>query len=360
MKSATILAILCIIFCLSSPAQAQTTSATPPPRDSTPIITPPDPNILLQGGDTWDEAFLIPEFPFFTTGTTIGYTTNCCVEMCPYEAWGPAVFYTYTAPEDIIVQVDLCGSNYDTGLYIFDENHYVVACNIDFYFDDECGVYVSKIEDAYLEAEQTYFIVVTGMGGSTGDYIFDMTEYQPPVECVLDVSNGIMEGEPPLFDGYQDSFNGGCNSPEFDNPFQELVGDPTGHLSFAGVSGWFMVSYNSNRDTDWFTAEFGPSGIIDVALLPEVESYLFELAPQDCQNVAVAQSQFVESCTEGTMQVSGEPGSIVWLWVGPSIFTQPSYHPDNEYDYLLTLDGLQQGPVAIEKRAWDSIRAIYR
>ena len=43
--------------------------------------------------------------------------------------------------------------------------------------------------------------------------------------CVIECPAGAeLEGEPPLMDGYVDSWNGGCNSPEFDYPFQYLWG----------------------------------------------------------------------------------------------------------------------------------------
>ncbi|MCP4293179.1 MAG: hypothetical protein GY780_15250 [bacterium] len=361
MKSTTALLFLICIFGFHASLLAQTTRSTPVPRETSSITIPePDLELLRQGGDTWDDAFPIPGLPYSTTGTNVGYTVNCCAEMCPYEAWGPAVFYSYTTTDNLWVEIDLCGSNYDTGLYVFDSDHSVIACNVDYYYDEECGFYVSKLEEVYLEAGQTYFVVVTGMSGNSGDYVFEMVEDQLTPECILDLTGTFPENEPPLEDEYQDQWNGGCNSEQYGSPFQALAGDANGHLDFSGISGWYGVSYYIHRDTDWFIAVIGSSGIIEVTFTPEVDSYLYQLAPLDCDSVAIAQSLMVETCSEGTMVLSGEPGSSVWLWVGPTLYSSPYYHPGNEYDYQLTLDGLYSGTVATENVTWDRLRAYYR
>jgi hypothetical protein len=278
--------------------------------------------------------------------------------MCPYEAWGPSVYYSFTPTQAVAVRVDLCGSDYDTGLYVFDEHHSVVECNVDFYFGPPCGMYVSCIERAELAAGELYYVVVTGMGGHSGNYVLEMTEWQ---DCVIDVPAGaVPEGEPPLVDGYHDAHNGGCNSPEFGLPFQALFGDSQGHLLFAGVSGWYVEGYMSYRDTDWFTLILGEAGVLDVTLLAENDTYLFEAAPQDCNAVEVAQQANAEDCNETAMQVTGEPGAVVWLVVVPTTFSAPGYPPGNEFDYVLTIDGLQPGPVVLERTTWSTVRVLFR
>ncbi len=348
-----------LALAMAAPAAAQILDAARPPRDLQPaIIQPADPAVMRQGGGSWEEAVPFVGLPFATTGTNVGYAESCCYQMCPYEAWGPAVYYSFTPAQTVAVRLDLCGSDYDTGLYVFDENHSVVDCNIDFYFGPPCGMYVSCIERVELTAGRLYYIVVTGQGGDSGNYVLEGTEYQ---ECVIDVPVGaVPEGEPPLTDGYLDAHNGGCNSPEFGHPFQPLPGDSQGHLLFAGVSGWYLQGYWPYRDTDWFTAVVGETGVLDVTLLAESDVYLFELAPQDCAAVGVAQQVTAEDCVEATLQVAGEPGAVVWLWVGPTTFSAPGFPPGNEFDYLLTIDGLQPGPLASERTTWSAVRALFR
>lgn len=319
----------------------------------------PDPANARQGGDTMEEATLIAGIPFLTTGTTVGYSANCCWEMCPYEAMGPAVFYRFVPQDDVTIRADLCGSNYDTGLYIFDADWSVIACNIDHYSGPPCGLYVSCIEHAELLGGQEYYIVVTGMSGASGNYILEVTPFEP---CTVDAPAGaVAEGEPPIEDDYADAYNGGCSSPEFGNPFQLLEGDSNGHLAFTGVAGWYVVgSYTSRRDTDWFRIVVGPTGSVDIELLGETPTYLFELGPQDCANVDVLQLALSEECTPASLQIQGEPGSEVWIWVGSDQFDAPYWYEGDEYDYLLIIDGLAPGTVAVEARTWSAIRGIFR
>ncbi|MBD3232653.1 MAG: T9SS type A sorting domain-containing protein [candidate division Zixibacteria bacterium] len=139
----------------------------------------PNPNIILQGGDTIEDAVVIPSIPYSNTGTTAGYTHDYD-EMCP---WGggisPDVVYSYTSPINQHINISLCaGSDYDTKLYMY-ENSYTPgtphACS-----DDDCSTpnypdsYVSSLEDVPLITGSTYYIVVDGYGGDYGNYTIDI------------------------------------------------------------------------------------------------------------------------------------------------------------------------------------------
>lgn len=125
------------------------------------------------------------------------------------------------------------------------------------------------------------------------------------------------------------------------------------------MSGWYLNGLQVSRDTDWFTAVVGPEGMISATLLAEERAYLFELAPQNCNAVDIAQQALATDCTQGTLTIVGAPDASVWLWVGPTTFSSPSGDPD-EYDYLLLLSGLAPGPVASERVTWSTIRALFR
>lgn len=142
----------------------------------------------------------------------------------------------------------------------FRPNWEEIACNDDYDYGPPCGVFRSRIDAAPLQAGLSYLICVDGYAGSVGDYVLEIYEYVP---CELSIpSDAVLEGEPALEDDYHDAYNGGCSSPQYGNPFQDLVGDAQGSLVFAGVSGWYGAT--SNRDTDWFEAEFGPTGVIEM------------------------------------------------------------------------------------------------
>ncbi len=175
--------------------------------------------------------------------------------------------------------IDLCGSSYDTKLYVYDADLNLVACNDDAYFGSPCGVYVSALENVALQEGTTYFIVIDGYGSAHGEYLLSVEEFVP---CVLEwPAGGFAEGEPPLVDDYVDTWNGGCNTPP-GYPFQELMGDAAGNLILCGVSGWYMFNGNNYRDTDWFHIYAGPSGAVEITADAEQPTYFLEFAPHDC------------------------------------------------------------------------------
>ena len=129
---------------------------------------------------------------------------------------------------------------------------------------------MSVLEDVPLEGGVTYYLVIDGWNGAHGDYVLNIVEYEP---CVLECPpGGTPEGEPPLVDDYEDAYNGGCNSPEYGIPFQELYGDANGDLVFCGVAGWYVYDGANYRDTDWFHLYAGPTGTVEVTAHAERSS----------------------------------------------------------------------------------------
>lgn len=344
-----LLAIALIMTFVGVAAAADLGIQAPPKSD--PIVPDNPVNPDRQGGDTIFDATVIPGVPYSNAGTTLGYLDDYD-EICPYSGSTSAdVVYSYTPAAAENVDIDLCGSSYDTKLYVYDAGLALVACNDDFYFDDVCGVYVSKLENVVLSAGVTYYIVVDGYGGDAGDYLIDIIAFEP---CVIDCPGGaLLEGEPTLGPGYLDSWNGGCNSPEFGNPFQTLDADPAGNLVFCGVSGWFD---GTTRDTDWFICFAGANGGGDFVIDAEYAVYLFELGPQDCASVGVLQQPIGGPCLEAYMTLAGyAEGSPMWIWIGPTIYDGPQI----EFDYLLTASGLF-ADVATENTSWSSMKALYQ
>jgi hypothetical protein len=315
----------------------------------------PVPDRERQGGDTIETAFLIPSVPFADTGTTTGYHDDYD-ETCPFDSTSPEVVYRFISTSPQNVDIDLCGSSYDTKVYVWDADLHHVACNDDYYFDadDECGQFVSKLVNVGLEIG-TYYIVVDGYSGS-GDYVLTVEEHVP---CVVDCPvGGHPEGEPPLVPDYVDHHNGGCNAPG--SSFQALAGGPDGALTFCGRSGWYSYQGEDRRDTDWFELTMGYGSEIEVLVLAESHMYVFELGPQDCDAVAVVQSAFVyPPCDEAAMTIMGyAPGSVVWFWAGPSTFSAPAGVDDDSFDYVVWFSGLEPA-VAAESITWGSVKALY-
>jgi hypothetical protein len=260
------------------------------------------------------------------------------------------VVYTYTPAEDIAVDIDLCYSSYDTKLYVYDENLNLVACNDDAHYGPPCFTYSSMLENVPLQAGATYYIIIDGYGSAAGAYQMDITTFEPCVIIFPPPSPGIQhENEPPLVDGYLDAHNGGCNSPEFGNPFQQIISP-----MFCGVSGWYIgPNGNDTRDTDWFHIIVPASGVLEIHGDAEYPTWLMELPVHDCNTPVTGEVAIVGPCQEATMTITGEPGSLVWFWVGPTTFTGPV----NEYNYILYLN--LEEPVHTETHSWTGVKSLF-
>ncbi len=144
------------------------------------------------GGENCGSATVIPGLPFTGIGSTLGAIDEYD-EICPFNAAGSADHvYSFTPAANVSVSINMCGSGYDTKVYIYDnvcgayQSGTFVACN-----DDGCpgvppGAYRSQLDCVSLLAGHTYFIVVDGYFGESGDYIIDIAECTPcDVTCNL-------------------------------------------------------------------------------------------------------------------------------------------------------------------------------
>jgi hypothetical protein len=314
-----------------------------------PIVTYPEniPNPILQGGDTIANATVIPGLPYDDSGTTVGYTDNY-QSTCFYAGGAPDVVYRITIPPGTgAIGVSLCGSTYDTGLYILDAALREIACN-----DDYCGLQ-SQLDHVPVTTGQTYYIVVDGYSSASGSYVLRCTTWITC--CVLSCPNtGVPEDEPPLSDGYIDTYNGGCSAPG--SPFQVLRGDLDGNLDLCGESGWYLNSGSFCRDTDWYILmKSSDSASIEITADAESGTYIGELGPQDCGAVAIVQSATVGPCIEASLTIGG-PSGPVWFWVAPTVFTSPD--GSWSYDYIVWFRGLEPA-IATERFTWSSVKSLF-
>ncbi|NTV83182.1 MAG: hypothetical protein HGA23_02640, partial [Bacteroidales bacterium] len=101
----------------------------------------PGPLDPLQGGENIATAFVLSgPLPIISTGTTDGYLDDYN-EVCGFEGSGsPDVVYSFTPTSGMTVDLDLCGSLYDTKLYVYESivtPGFPYACNDDFYYSFE-------------------------------------------------------------------------------------------------------------------------------------------------------------------------------------------------------------------------------
>lgn len=334
-------------------AIAQDLGSRAPAKDAglPPVDVPGAPR---QGGDTIGSATPITDLPFNDTGTTVGFADDYS-SSCYTDNGAPDVVYRVTLPVSTGIMISLCGSSYDTAVQVLDASLNQIACN-----DDYCGLQ-SEINNVFVTAGQTYYVVVDGYGSNAGAYALLVS--WPPLPCVLDcpAASNPPEGEPPLHDGYWDTWNGGCGSdpPVYQHIAGALPGSdlPAGDAVFCGVSGWFVNAGSNYRDTDWFTLTKAADGVpISITADAEYATYFFHLAPTDCNDVAVVQQVTGGPCDPVTMSIDG-PAGTVWFWVGPTFFTSPD--GTVMYDYVVWFSGLAPEVVPTAAATWSAVKALY-
>ncbi len=228
---------------------------------------------LRQGGDTCASATpLADPLPILITGTTSGYTDDYD-ESCPGFAPGsPDVVYVYTPTADVTVEISICNSAYDTKLYVYEGScpGTLIACD-----DDSCGSdgWKSRVSWVSLQASTTYYIIVDGFGGESGDYELEITE---GTSCPQTCEAGyIDENEPDCgaaSDGGDgiDTVNGGC----WFDPFSLFTPMACGN-TYCGTIGADGGYY----DADAYFFELTEQTAIVGTLTPELTSWFFSTQP---------------------------------------------------------------------------------
>ena len=160
----------------------------PEPYDGGAALFYGTPSSTRQGGEDIENATVITELEQLT-GTTAGYADDYD-EVCPYVGGGATdVVYSFTPTTDVAVNMTTCYSSFDTKLYVYENtagNLAVTttgadACSDDTYPPgvDDCTAWTSYIEGVMMTAGNTYYLVVDGWGSSQGDYIVDISVYDP-------------------------------------------------------------------------------------------------------------------------------------------------------------------------------------
>lgn len=311
-------------------------------------------------GDTVADAIVIPTLPFEVAGSTVGYADDLDAE-CPYTtSSAPDVVYAFTASSAIALDIDLCGSSYDTKLYVLDEAGDLLGCNDDYYWEGPCGVFVSRIVNVGLLPAQVAFIVVDGFGDQAGEYTLSVREYEP---CyVAPPTEAIDEGEPYLADGYVDNYNSGCFGAS-NTRFQSLS-SASGRYVLYGRSGWYLCGAGDAdrcRDSDWFTIVAGADGPIVATIESEQEIDLCQvLRWNPCLQPRAPARVTARPCTPATLTVAAAPQTLLCLMVIPTTFAAPDGAIGNEFDYVLTVEGLQHRETPTESSTWGRVKSLYR
>jgi hypothetical protein len=300
-------------------------------------------------GDTVADPFIIGALPFTTTGNTCSFV-NDYDYACPYTGSTSAdVVYKFVATANMGLSIDLCGSVYDTKVYVYDSSMTVIACN-----DDYCS-FQSHIANVPFVAGNTYYIVVDGYGGSCGAYVLSVGDCCPPcvIECPPDA---MLEGEPTCYDGYDDVYNGGCNTTPF--PVFQII-EPGGCTSttICGTTGVFALDTLTYRDTDWFQLDVITPTYICLSGDAEVPCYFFIIDGRGgCSSSTIVAYGVAGPCAPvADICYTCDPGTW-WMWAGPNAW-------DTNFacgsTYVMTIGGWG-APSPAESTTWGRVKGLFR
>jgi hypothetical protein len=307
--------------------------------------------VRVTGDTVWDP-FIIGALPFTASGNTCSFI-NDYDYACPYSGSTSAdVVYEYVASPGGTgaIGVDLCASTYDTKVYVYNSSMAVIACN-----DDYCS-FQSYLHNVPVTTGSTYYIVVDGYGGSCGNYYLYVGEWinSCAMECV---PGAMLEGEPTCYDGYNDVYNGGCNSTPFP-VFQLIEPDPAGaDITICGTTGVFTMDTSTYRDTDWFQMDVTTSSYICLSGDSQVSSYFFIIDGRGgCPGTIVAYGLAGPCAPVSDICYNCDPGTW-WAWAGPSSWDL-DYACGSRYN--LTISGYGCPATPAESTTWGRVKGMFR
>jgi hypothetical protein len=354
MKTVTCVAIAVAV--LAAMALAQTPTAVRPAKHGGTTGEP-----TYEGrieGDTIEECWTIPSLPFFGTGNTCAYIDNYD-EACPYDGnWAPDVVYCYSPPHGMFVSISLCDSYYDTKVYVYEDEWtpgFPLYCNDDNSNCFEPPVsYTSWLDTVEMGAGHTYYIVIDGYGGDCGDYVLAVNEIVLPPPCDV-ICVGVPEGEPTCYDGYEDNYNGGCNS----SGWAYIPVSPS-PIVYCGESGVFDYDGSTYRDTDWYLLSpyFYPCGDVPISITVEAEFgviFGFVEGVPECIAPAFYSYTTAAECTPTTL-TEYLPCVPIAIFVSTDSW-DPAYTCGLEYS--LAVEGYGD-PTPVENMSWGRVKSLYR
>jgi hypothetical protein len=266
-------------------------------------------------GDNCSSAINVPGVPYTDYGNTSGLTDDF-QPTCGYANGAPDVVYTLTPLYTGSYTISLCGSSFDTELYVRTggacPGTTVLSCN-----DDACGLQSSLVLN--LTAGTTYYIIVDGYNANAGAYVLNITD-----DCSEACQAGDLleaaETPSPTF-GATDP-DGGCNNTgDWNNP-PNLFGYVFPWQVYCGSAFTYVSPTNAGfRDTDWYRFTLSEACSLQVNALSEfpITSYIFAA---NCPAGAIlAQGSAIPcsfmSYSTGTCLPAGD----YYLWFGPSVYS---------------------------------------
>lgn len=272
-------------------------------------------------GDTCEEPFIITSLPFMEQGNTCLFEHDVSGN-CASDGGAPDVVYAFVPAHDMLVNLSLCGSGYDTALYVFEYDCFSepYACN-----DDYCGTQ-SQIDALLLYAETPYFIVVDGYGTNCGVYTLTITNACDDGDlCTQDVYDFALQtcvhtllscdDENPFTDDTCDPMAGCMSSCGIDDLYEENDDFQTA----SPLSVWEQIeAISAYGDADFYSVSL-PAGTTITATAAfthawgDIDMWLYD---QNFQEIAYSLSETDTEEVTGTITVEGQLYIKVDLYSG--------------------------------------------
>jgi hypothetical protein len=204
--------------------------------------------------DDFDDAHIITDLPFSDTLDTSEAATAADDPDC-FGA-GATVWYRFTPNEDMRLEANTFGSDYDTvlGVYTGTRGDLIeVACN-----DDAAGTLQSRVRFDAIAGE-TYFVMVGAFFGGPGGLLeFTLIE-APPAPPPLDLTLTVDPvGSVVARDGIMTiSGTVTCSQPAF----VEIYGEVEQRAGRLLIHGWFFDFIECDGVTPWSATFQGHNGI---------------------------------------------------------------------------------------------------
>ncbi len=132
---------------------------------------------------------------------------------------------------------------------------------------------------------------------------------------VICPEEGIPEGEPICEDGWEDHYNGGCNSepPIFQNINPGDI--------ICAQSGTFLFDAENRRDTDWYLLGLPDGGVINWTVEAEFDVLIsvIDAGSGNCSDYITLGSGTAGPCEPVSLSIEVGSGDY-WLCAGPNVF----------------------------------------
>jgi hypothetical protein len=307
----------------------------------------PAAGVIPTTGEDFASAIVIERLPFTATGSTC-LRRDDYTPPCTFLGGAADVVFVYTPATDECVDIDLCGSAFDTAVHVYDKSAAnPVACN-----DDFCAL-GSRLTGLPLTGTHSYYIVVDGWYTDCGDYTLQVGLCQAP--CPVDSIPGqLAEGEPRCADGYFDRFNTGCN--DYPYVFSPLPCSAA-EIAVRGTYGTWRYYADDFRDTDWYRIEVIVPTWLDCEVTGGAPTQFAILdGTRGCPEYdVVCGSLFGEPCQRITCQALVVPG-IYYLFVAPRYYQGVAC----DTPYLIRLRGHACATIDLVPTTWSQVKQHYR